>query len=610
MATVDERVAEIPSPTDDLAERGAWLSRAMAGTWADLGPQYQAWRDRLVAALERLSTDTVVVSHFIAINAVVGRAVDDDRVMHVPLGNCSITTVDTAPGHLAVVELGASATTEVLVVRGGGHDEPVSARWTHTGYAQQIVFGEGAARAGGRGAQGGRASGGCCWSPPPAGRPPTTAPGWSRPWAGPLASTFAEVTSHAPTPMVQRAVMQARRDGVDGIVSFGGGSAADTGKAVCFFTEQEQGTPGTSFADRPVLPHVSITTTYSGAELTPFFGMTDPATHQKSGAGGPTIAPDRRRLRPHPDAARRPPGSAPRPGMNALAHCVEVVWSPYRTPEAEAIALAGAARIVDALPAVVDDPDDLDARTEMFQGAILAGRCLQNASMGVHHGLAQLVGGRTGIPHGLANAIVLPAAMAYNAAGRPRRAGQAGPGPRGRRRHGGGDRAGRPARPAHPPVRGRRQRGRPRGGGPAVAEQRQRAGQPPPGVRGRRPRHPPHRLLTHPPSTFPSVSAPIPRAERGRSGERSPDQPVGRRRSSGASWRTRQNSLPSGSAHHAHGHAVLLDVADDRAAEPFDLGGGCIEIGHLDVHVDPVLGLLGLGDLLEGEGRTTFGGRR
>ena len=51
----------------------------------------------------------------------------------------------------------------------------------------------------------------------------------------------------------------------------------------------------------------------------------------------------------------------------------------------------------------------------MLQGAILAGRCLQNASMGVHHGLAQLVGGRTGIPHGLANAIVLPAAMAYNA---------------------------------------------------------------------------------------------------------------------------------------------------------------------------------------------------
>ncbi len=113
-AVVDDRVAEIPSPTDDLAERGAWLSRAMAGTWADLGPAYEAWRDRLIAALEDLPADTVVVSHFIAINAVVGRAVDDDRVMHVALGNGSITTVDVVPGHVAVVELGAVASTEVL----------------------------------------------------------------------------------------------------------------------------------------------------------------------------------------------------------------------------------------------------------------------------------------------------------------------------------------------------------------------------------------------------------------------------------------------------------------------------------------------------------------
>jgi len=113
-ARVDPRVAEIPSPTDDLHERGAWLSQAMAGTWADLGPAYEAWRDHLVAAMADLDHDTVVVSHFIAINALVGRAVDDDRVMHIALGNCSVTTIDVeSPGHLAVVELGAQAVTEV-----------------------------------------------------------------------------------------------------------------------------------------------------------------------------------------------------------------------------------------------------------------------------------------------------------------------------------------------------------------------------------------------------------------------------------------------------------------------------------------------------------------
>jgi broad specificity phosphatase PhoE len=112
-ATVDPRVAEIPSPTDDLAERGAWLSQAMAGTWADLGPDLEAWRDALVAAIVSLRPDTVVVSHFIAINAVVGAAVGDDRVMHVPLDNCSITTVDTSGGSLALVDLGHTAVTEV-----------------------------------------------------------------------------------------------------------------------------------------------------------------------------------------------------------------------------------------------------------------------------------------------------------------------------------------------------------------------------------------------------------------------------------------------------------------------------------------------------------------
>jgi broad specificity phosphatase PhoE len=112
-AAVDGRVAEIPSPTRDLAERGAWLRRAMAGTWADLGPELEAWRDDLVQAVVSMPSDTVVVSHFIAINAVVGAAIGNDQVMHVSLANCSITTVDTSGGSLAVVDLGRTAATEV-----------------------------------------------------------------------------------------------------------------------------------------------------------------------------------------------------------------------------------------------------------------------------------------------------------------------------------------------------------------------------------------------------------------------------------------------------------------------------------------------------------------
>jgi len=285
--------------------------------------------------------------------------------------------------------------------------------WVHTGYAQQLVFGAGALD---RLPDELRAVGARrVLLVTTAGRL-ASADGERlvRLLGRTLASTFAEVTAHAPAPVVQAAVSQARRDGIDAVVSFGGGSCADTGKAINFFLEQEAGTPGASYTDRPVLPHVAVPTTYSGAELTPFFGMTDPHTRAKRGAGGPTCAPLAAIYDPVL-TLDTPARVSAETGLNALAHCVEIVWSTTRTPEAEAIALAGAERIHEALPRVVAAPDDLDARTAMLEGAALGGRCLQNGTMGIHHGLAQLVGGRTGIPHGLANAVILPHAIRFNA---------------------------------------------------------------------------------------------------------------------------------------------------------------------------------------------------
>jgi maleylacetate reductase len=290
-------------------------------------------------------------------------------------------------------------------------------RWTHTALAQQLVFGAGTVDRlpelvkvlGARKAllvttEGRLAS--------------RDGERVQRLLARTLASTFDEVQSHVPVPVVQQAVLQARRDGIDVVVSFGGGSCADLGKAVCYFVEQEAGMPGASHIDRPVVPHISIPTTYSGAELTPFFGMTDPATKQKQGAGGPTSAPIVAIYDPDLTIST-PTRVRAETGMNALAHCVEAAYSPRRTPEAGAIALAGARSIRQALPRVVADPEDVDARDAMLAGAALAGRCLLNADMGVHHGLAQLVGGRTGIPHGLANAILLSHAVAFNAGAVP-----------------------------------------------------------------------------------------------------------------------------------------------------------------------------------------------
>jgi alcohol dehydrogenase class IV len=295
----------------------------------------------------------------------------------------------------------------------GSDQRQQGSEWTHTALAQRIHFGHGAMdlisevvkEIGGRRAllvttEGRLAS--------EAGEQLVARLGRAR------ASTYSGVRSHVPTTTVEEAVAQARDDNVDCVVSFGGGSCADLGKAVCFFVEQQAGTPGMSYVDRPVLPHVSIPTTYSGAELTPFFGMTDEAAHRKTGAGGPTIAPIAAIYDPVV-TLDTPVRVSAETGMNALAHGVECAYSPRRTPEAEAIALACIARIAEALPSVVDEPDDLDARTRMLEGAVLGGRCLLNGGVGVHHGLSQLVGGRTGIPHGLANALILAHAVRFNA---------------------------------------------------------------------------------------------------------------------------------------------------------------------------------------------------
>lgn len=113
-AEVDEAVAEVASPTDDLAERGVWLRRAMAGTWSELEEEPRRWRARLLDRLLAVSDDTVVVTHFIAINAVLGAANGDDRVVQASVGYGSCTVVETDGEGFDVVATGGEAPSEVL----------------------------------------------------------------------------------------------------------------------------------------------------------------------------------------------------------------------------------------------------------------------------------------------------------------------------------------------------------------------------------------------------------------------------------------------------------------------------------------------------------------
>ena len=111
---IDGRVGEIPSPTDDLAERGEWLQAALQGTWADLGEPHRSWRAELFAALLELAGDAVVVTHFVAINAVLGAAAGDDRLVVRAVANASTTVVATDGGRFTILDAPDEARTEVL----------------------------------------------------------------------------------------------------------------------------------------------------------------------------------------------------------------------------------------------------------------------------------------------------------------------------------------------------------------------------------------------------------------------------------------------------------------------------------------------------------------
>ena len=109
---VEPLVAEIPSPEGvPMGERVAWLRAAMAGRWSDLGPRYGTFRDGVVGRLVAAKGPAIVVSHFVAINAAIGAAVGDDRLVLRSLDNCSVTVLDVVDGTLHLVQAGHEADT-------------------------------------------------------------------------------------------------------------------------------------------------------------------------------------------------------------------------------------------------------------------------------------------------------------------------------------------------------------------------------------------------------------------------------------------------------------------------------------------------------------------
>jgi broad specificity phosphatase PhoE len=107
---IEPAVAEIPSPKGmSLEERVAWLRKLMAGSWRDVTPELARWRQTCIVAVATLQQDTVVFSHYVAINVLMGAAVGDDNVVVFSPENCSVTVFDNEGGKLRLIEKGSEA---------------------------------------------------------------------------------------------------------------------------------------------------------------------------------------------------------------------------------------------------------------------------------------------------------------------------------------------------------------------------------------------------------------------------------------------------------------------------------------------------------------------
>jgi maleylacetate reductase len=184
--------------------------------------------------------------------------------------------------------------------------------------------------------------------------------------------------------------------GADGLLAVGGGSAIDLAKAV---------------SAEARLPLVSVPTTYAGAEWTDFFGIRDPIRRMKGGGAGANLAGIVYDPRLTVELSHEQSGGT---ALNALAHCAEALYVAGRNPEGDRHALEGARLIARSLPRVLEEGQDLDARTTLLEGAAEAGAALGSAGLGLGHAMAQALGGRYGIAHGAANALCLPPALRFN----------------------------------------------------------------------------------------------------------------------------------------------------------------------------------------------------
>jgi alcohol dehydrogenase len=221
--------------------------------------------------------------------------------------------------------------------------------------------------------------------------------------------------------------LKAYQDGkCDAIVSLGGGSAHDCAKGIGLVAANGgniRAYEGIDKSTRRMPPFVAINTTAGTAsEMTRFCIITNTSTHVKMAIVDWRCTPDVA-INDPVLMVGKPPALTAATGMDALTHAVEAYVSILATPITDACAIKAIELIAEHLPVAVANGGNLQARDQMAYAEYLAGMAFNNASLGYVHAMAHQLGGLYNLPHGVCNAILLPAVCEFNAIAAARRLG-------------------------------------------------------------------------------------------------------------------------------------------------------------------------------------------
>ncbi|MDB2422422.1 iron-containing alcohol dehydrogenase [Paracoccaceae bacterium] len=241
--------------------------------------------------------------------------------------------------------------------------------------------------------------------------------------AGVNVTVFSDVVADPPEAVVLAATEAAKVADVDAVIGFGGGSSLDVAKLVAVLAIDNQSLKdiyGVGNITGRRLPLILIpTTSGTGSEVTPISILTT-GKSEKMGVVSPVLIPDIALLDPELTLGL-PAHVTAATGIDAMVHAIEAYasTSANNNPLSKVLAKQALRLMGAALETAVHKPRDIEARSDMLLGSLLAGQAFANSPVAAVHALAYPIGGHYKVPHGLSNALVLPQVLRFNAVTAP-----------------------------------------------------------------------------------------------------------------------------------------------------------------------------------------------